>query len=256
MWLVGKATMLNSNVAENAAGLAELEKYPIVSWEYPRVLVGIPLERAISYADKVFWNFMNIAQGYPAFIERPYMRIDLYRNFAAQDLLVSDFTHLLMLDIDHKHPVDIVQRLARWPVLFPEVRVVSAMAFRRQAPFDPVMGNLTEQGARPIPTHWNEGLTKVDEVGNAAILIHRSVFEDIEPPWFTNEYDKVWSNNWPGEDIGFCHKCKKAGISIYVDTTTETPHCNEGLVMEKDFRNYMDIHPEQFREAQTEAQNG
>jgi len=228
--------------------LAVLNTYPISKWSYPRILVGIPLERAISYADKVFINFLRIAAYNPAFIDRPYARVDLIRNLMVEDLLASPtYTHLLMLDVDHKHPVDIIQRLARWVVIFPEVRVVSGMNFRRQPPYDPVMGNITGD-ARPVVTSWVKGLIEEDEVGGASLLVHRSVFEEMEPPWFFNIYDRVMENNWPGEDMGFCKKCRELGIRIHVDTTTSSPHATESLVTEETFRNYMANNPDRFKD--------
>lgn len=155
-------------------------------------------------------------------------------------------THLLLLDIDHKHPVDIIQRLAKWVILFPEVRVIGGMNFRRQPPYDPVMGNVTDN-VRPLVTSWDPGLIRVDEIGAASLLVHRSVFENMDPPWFANDYSRIWENNWPGEDIGFCRKCKDNGIDVYADTTTVSPHCTDGLVDEDTYRTYMQDHPEKFQ---------
>lgn len=234
--------------------LGVLSTLPIASWDYPRILLGIPLERSMPYADTTFVNFMRIAAQGPHVIDKPHTRIDLIRNLMAVELLHSNFTHLLMLDADHKHPTDIIQRLAKWVVLFPQVRVVGGMNFRRRPPYDPVMGRVSNGNDRPIPIRWEIGLTDQDEVGGASILIHRSVFEELEPPWFPNDYSRVWENVWPGEDMGFCKKCREAGIPIYVDTTTVSPHGTEELVDEGTFRNYIATFPQYFREAPVEAQ--
>ena len=92
----------------------ELSKYPIINWEYPKPLLLVLKERSMSYMDNTFDNFWQIAaQGVqPLFMN--YTRTDLARNKAAAMLLDSDFTHLIMLDVDHKHPPDIVQRLSQW----------------------------------------------------------------------------------------------------------------------------------------------
>jgi hypothetical protein len=71
----------------------------------------------------------------PLFIN--YTRTDLARNKLALELLKSPFTHLIMLDIDHKHPPDIVQKLSRWFLLRPEVQIVGGLNFRRSYPHDP-----------------------------------------------------------------------------------------------------------------------
>jgi len=226
--------------------LAILNTTPICEWSYPRILVGIPLERSISYADKVFFQFMSIAQQGPAFVPEHYGRIDLVRNMFVKELLLSRYTHLLMLDIDHVHPRDIIQRLARWVILDPGIKVVSGLNFRRGKPFDPVCGDYNGSKHRQTMTSWEEGLVRKDETGAASLLVHRSVFEEMEPPWFFNIYDEVWENSYPGEDIGFSRKCAELNISMYVDTTTSSPHCIESTVTEETYRRYVQTHPWEF----------
>lgn len=229
--------------------LQVLQTIPISTWAYPRVLVGILLERSISHADKVFWPFMHLAMMGPAFTEQTHGRIDYVRNRMVMDLLASDYSHLLMLDIDHIHPPDIIQRLARWVILDPNVRVVSGINFRRGKPFDPVFGNYNGQKKRMTTVEWDEGLIQAEEVGAASLLVHRSVFEEMEPPWFFNVYDNVWENDWPGEDIGFCRKLNAMGIPIHIDTTTTSPHITDGVITEQTFRDYMAANPQEFRDA-------
>jgi len=237
-----------STTDELAERFAVLNTLPISDWSYPKVLVGILLERAISHADKVFWPFMHLAMQGPRFVEEEHGRIDFIRNKMAAHLLASDCTHLLMLDIDHIHPADIVQRLSRWVIMDPSVRVVSGMNFRRGRPFDPVFGNYNGHKKRMTTVEWDLGLIQTDEVGAASLMVHRSVFEQMEPPWFFNVYDNVWANDWPGEDIGFCRKLKELDIPIYVDTTTTSPHITDGVITEQTFRDYMAAHPQEFRE--------
>lgn len=226
-----------------------LEQTPINSWAYPRVVVGIPLERTVSYASQVFFNFLEIASQGPAFLDIKYGRIDVTRNLMVTAFLQSDYTHLLMLDIDHVHPTDIIQKLARWFILYPHIQVVSGLNFRRGEPFDPVAGmDFYANGKRKTLTTWEPGLLKVKEVGGASLMVSKEVFARIEPPWFYNIYDEVWQNSYPGEDIGFSRKCNDAGIDIYVDTTTSSPHCTENLITEETFRAYMKAYPEKFND--------
>ena len=44
---------------------------------------------------------------------------------------------------------------------------------------------------------------------------------------------------WYAEDIHFCRKANAAGIQIYCDTTTTSPHLIARLVDEETFRNYV-----------------
>lgn len=225
-----------------------MTQLPISSWDYPRIGLAIPIGKALSYAGQVFYNFMYIASQGPAFIEcPPTVRIDIIRNNIGIQVLNSRLTHVLMLDDDHKHPINIIQQFAKWALIRPDALVISGLNFRRSEPFDPVAGDLINGGPqRAIETDWQPGLTPKDEVGGASLFIHRSVFERIEPPWFFNDYSMPWTNNSPGEDIGFSRKCREAGIQIYVDRDISSPHCAETLVTEDTFRQYMQLHPEKF----------
>lgn len=225
-----------------------LTTLPISSWEYPRIGLAIPIGKSLEHADMVFYNFMFIASQGPYFIQCPSsVRIDVVRNNIGVQVLRSQLTHVLMLDSDHVHPLNIMQQFAKWALIRPDALVISGLNFRRKEPYDPVAGNLTGNGIeREIFTEWQPGLTPVDEVGGASLFIHRSVFERIEPPWFFNVYDHAWENNYPGEDIGFCQKCREAGIQPYVDPGITSPHCTETLVTENTFRQFMARHPERF----------
>lgn len=220
----------------------EILKKPVGAWEWPKILLCIPLERALSYADKCFWNFMMIARTGAAFLPMSYMRTDLYRNKVATELLKSDFTHLIMLDADHQHPFDIVQRLARWVIADPEIKVVGGLNFRRGEPYEPCAFMQDNQGGVYSIAEWEQGLVQVDAIGTGSILISREVFETLEPPWFYNIYDHAWTDHYPGEDIGFSKKCYDAGIPLYVDTTTTSPHILEAFVTEDTFRGYLAEH--------------
>ena len=232
--------------------LAVLNTLPIVSWEYPRIMVGIPLERAISHADEVFWPFMGIAAQNPAFLPMNYQRTDLYRNKVAEKLLQTNMTHVLMLDIDHTHPQDIIQRLAKWVLLDPEVKIVGGLNFRRGAPYEPC-AFIEEDGKVYAPADWPQGLVKVDYLGTGSILIAREVFEEIEPPWFFNDYRHAWEGHYPGEDIGFSAKAREAGFDLYMDTTTVSPHLTTHGIDESTFRNYMKTHREKLVDMETKA---
>ena len=233
-----------------------LRTFPIASWEYPRILIGVPLERTISHASLVFHRFIEIAAQVAVFLKQDYTRTDLARNRFATKLLESDYTHLLMLDLDHVHPADIVQRLARWVLMNPEIEVVGGLNFRRSEPYEPCCFFLDrEHGTVNAPADWGKGLMKVDYIGTGSILIAREVFEKIEPPWFYNVYgiEANWADEWPGEDIGFSEKCQKAGVNMYVDTTTTSPHISERLIAEQTFRAYLEQHPERYQTATLKA---
>lgn len=198
------------------------------SSDYPRVLIGVPLERTIPQA--TFWSFIAIAmQGFP-FVQQSYQRTDVARNEMAKTLLNSDCTHLLMLDIDHNHPYDIVARLGRWVREDPKKLVIGGLNFRRGAPYEPMAYWLTEDNKyRHVPTDTGE-LIEVDAMATASMLVAREVFEKLEPPWFRYEYKRESEGKHTSEDMVFCRACKAAGIKLYVDTTCTSPHLIDSFV--------------------------
>lgn len=203
-----------------------------------RPVIGIPMERTISHADEVFFNFLGIAQqGFP-FVKMDYGRTDLGRNRLAIHLLKSDFTHLIMLDLDHVHPINIVQRLMVHFHNNPELEVVGGLNFRRGTPYDACAFIRGDDGSYYSMSEWEKGLIKVDALGTGCIAIARTVFEKIEPPWFFNDYSRVMDDIWPGEDMGFAEKCRIAGISQWVDTTLTSPHLIDAVVDESTFIEY------------------
>lgn len=216
-----------------------LASFPIMNWAWPRIGLAVLKERTISYADSVLNGLAEIYMQAPYPIYLNYTRTDLARNKLAQVLLASNLTHIVMLDIDHKHPHDIIQRLARWVMADPDKWVVGGLNFRRSYPHDPCCHVMDKDGRMYPPSDWDDRkLMKVDAIGTGSIIIAREAFEAIQPPWFFNIYDqdKIWADRWPGEDMGFSQKCREYGINMYVDTTTTSPHIVEREVAEPEFR--------------------
>jgi len=203
----------------------------------PNVLVGIPLERNISAI--CFGHFLAIAKRGYNIAAGSYGPTHAARNILAQELLKSDCTHLLMLDSDMLHPVDIVERLTRW-LDRPEQEqpeIIGALYFRRGMPYDPCAYMFAEDGSLLSLATWPQGLIKVDAIGTGAILIARSVFEKIAFPWFEYTY---WNGRaLSSEDIVFCRKCHAAHIPIWCDTTTVVPHMTEAPITKQVYHDFI-----------------
>ncbi len=207
-----------------------------------QIAVGIPLERNVW--DVVFAHFWEIARrGYPL-IHRPYARTDVNRNLFGKAVLEDpDITHLVMLDIDHTHPFDVVERLARWAMKDRDkYPVVAGLAFRRTKPYFPCMFGTGPDGDLHWPVEWPEGsIMKVDAVGHGAIIIDRRVLEQLPYPWWQYQYDEP--NEWPTEDMYFCRLCREAGIDLWCDTTIVSPHNQDKWITEETFREHMAQNP-------------
>lgn len=207
------------------------------------IAVGIPMERTLS--DWAFVHFWQIANRGWKLIDHVYGRTDINRNRMGMWLLNNpEYTHVLMLDLDHLHQPDIVERLGAWVLDDPSRKVVSGLHFRRAAPFDPCAFLFGQDGRLHAPVEWSPGLFEVHAVGHGSILISREVFEALPLPWWAYTYDSVDDNIFPSEDLWFSHLCREAGIKMWVDTTVTSPHIILNIVDGDTFRRYIDEHPE------------
>jgi len=202
-----------------------------------KVVVGIPMERTIM--EQAFFGFVAIFQQGWSLAELPYTRNDVARHKLAKFLLESDYTHLLMLDSDHRHPVDVVQRLARWFQAYPDVLVVGGLNFRRGEPFDPCAFVDPGDGEFHRLAQWGQGLVRVDALGTGSMMIDRRAFEALpeEQGWFDYEYPN--HSSWPGTDMTFCKRCREAGIALWCDTTCVSPHLGVQVIDESTYRRYL-----------------
>lgn len=190
------------------------------------VVLGILPERTGAASDESFFSFLSIVQrGYPFFATRC-TRTDKQRNHLAAKLLNSDYSHVLMLDADHKHPPDIVERLSQRVIDDPTKLVVTALSFRRCHPYDPTAWFIDGSGGVFYHREVPKDIFEVDLIGGAAMLIHRSVFERVPWPWFAPDYEA----GWYGEDLSFAVKCRAAGISLWVDPCVVSPHMSVSWV--------------------------
>ena len=230
--------------------IPEPERVHVITAQDPvvRIVLAIPMERTMM--QEAFFGFARIFQQGYAMARLPYTRNDIAREKFAQflvnermpDGVTPKYTHLLMLDSDHAHPEDIVQRLARWVFLYPNtVQVVGGLNFRRGEPYDPCAFIDPGDGQFHRIAHWGKGLLSVEALGTGSMLIAREVFERIPPPWFNYSYPG--GDMTPGTDMTFSAKCREAGITLWVDGTTTSPHLGIN-----------EIGPDQYREYVTKAQ--
>jgi hypothetical protein len=203
-----------------------------------RIVVAIPLERTLpSITFPAFWALAM--RGWPL-LDTAYGRTDIQRNKFAHALLATDFTHVCMLDLDHLHPASVVEQLAANVIHDPDRLVVGGLNFRRGAPFDPCAFEL-RAGVLKTVTDWQPGqVLEVGALGHGSLLVHRSVFERIEPPWWAYDYGRAEDEFYPSEDMYFSYLCREAGISMYVDTAVTSPHLIENVVTEDAWRAYTD----------------
>ena len=214
---------------------AEAEKRkPDVEW--PRILVGLPMGQG-GCPPETFMNFIQLAYNGHRILKVE-GRVDVNRNRLMFKSREEGYTHVLMLDIDHCHPPDIVKRLARWVIHDPTKLVVAGRNFRRSEPYDPQVYDINDEDKLSHILEWEGDLIQVKVVGASAMLIDLRVMDIIPAPWFWNDYSSAAEGRFPGEDIGFCKKCLEYGVKVWCDMTAVSPHRTVGLVGEEVFEAY------------------
>jgi len=135
---------------------AILETSP-ATWKWPRIAVFVPLLPALPYADEVLPYFIEIARTGVRFVYHTFGSIDSVRNRVAEGILMDDtFTHVLFLDADQKHPIDIVPKLARWVIEKPERLIVGGLYYNRRPPYLPLAWVKGEDGIYYQAHKWEK----------------------------------------------------------------------------------------------------
>jgi len=160
-------------------------------------------------------------------------------NHLIDTFLETDLEWMLHLDADCIITPAHIERLASW-----KAPVVAALALRRKPPYTPaiyrtpwndkwvqdfdwirdwLMKHLDQLNGidhAPLilrPKEWP--LHKVRRVGAHCLLVHRSVIEAIEPPWYVAPH-----KSGSGSDFAFCEKVEEAGFDIMVDLSVIAGH--------------------------------
>lgn len=163
----------------------------------------------------------------------------------------TDFEWMISLDSDAKVHHETLMRLLSWDVKF-----VSALAFQRVPPFPPVcythphpvnpefFGRPIEKVAKWITKHPelihqsraivldpkpDDALWPVLRGGSHCLLVHRSVMEAIEPPWFERSGRNAELGR--GADFTLYRKAREAGFETYVDMSVVAGHTTGDLVI-------------------------
>ena len=199
-------------------------------------IIGLPLERSLSYAERVLPWIIQLAQQGWAFIDPARRRTDLNRIMYCMHLLDNPrFSHLVMLDIDHLQPVDIVFRLCEAVAEDRSRLVVSGLTHRRREPFEPI-AFIKDGDKFEAVTDWEQGeVVKVDMLSPACTIFSREVFENIDPPWWAYTYEPG-QMYYPTEDVYFCEVCREHGVEMWVDTRIRSPHISVGAIDDNVFR--------------------
>jgi hypothetical protein len=194
----------------------------------PNVLIGLPTMSSVnvlllvSITKWLVQAIQNKDKGvsiYPTYNVSP---VDNARNQIVDNFLASDCTHLWFIDSDTIPPEDALDKM-----LALDKDIVSAIT--------PII-EVDDKTGRPY-RKWNcvgmndklvepnTGVVQVKGAGTSCMLIKRSVFEQIEKPYFRFAYkDDTGKSCLISEDIHFIVQCLSKGIKTYADTSIICKH--------------------------------
>lgn len=139
------------------------------------------------------------------------------RNECANTFLKSDASYLFFCDSDIIPPTNAIDMLLSHGF---DKKIISGLCpiIKRDSDGQSKKIYLTLKKValgeyKIIDTELN-GLIEVDATGTACVMIHRSVFKKITPPWFANL----------AEDFFFYEKAREAGFKVYVDHNCKVTH--------------------------------
>lgn len=153
---------------------------------------------------------------------------------------------LFMVDSDMVFPPTLVEDLVSvaHPTIAP---IVGALCFAggRSGQVRPTIGILTSNDPIEFDIVWDypqDSMIKVDWTGAAALLIHRSVLEDLERryegrahKWFA---ESEFGEKDYGEDVTFCLRVRQAGYPVHVHTGIKVGHMKMQVIDEETYLTY------------------
>ena len=179
-----------------------------------KVVIGVPsgdtvfadfamsLSRMIAYTTK---NCPDIE----VMIENPKSSIVTKgRYLCAKRAIEVGADWLLFLDSDMAFPEDILERL-----LSHKKDIVGCNYVTRTLPMKPTARHKFD--GKPIG-HAAKPMTEVKYIATGCLLIHMSVFDDLEAPYFFIGWDKK-TNSITGEDYNFCDAVRELKFKIHCD---------------------------------------
>lgn len=150
------------------------------------------------------------------------------RNKIVEYAIRDGMEWLFFLDYDVIPPPNAIARLLKW-----KAGVAAGVYHSKSAPSYPL---LMIRGMNHCFEDYETGdLILVDGVGMGCTLIHMSVFDKIEKPYFRTVPGYLKDRQYGPmmtEDIYFCDKVRDAGVEILVDTSIQCGHVDSmsGLV--------------------------
>ena len=193
---------------------------------HDKVCIGVP-HRGVTdeFFDSVMSLVMNERDRVVAVVSVGGSLVAPARNAIVRHALQSDADWILQLDSDMSFDGALLDGLLAYsdPVERP---IVGGLAFKvfRDGTTEPTMYRLVNEPKTHLQAvrDWQRGaLVRVDATGGACLLVHRSVYEAMDAPWFG---PAELAGEELGEDVSFCLSARLAGFEIHVASDVLVGH--------------------------------
>ena len=185
-----------------------------VSWPY------IATECFMSCLDMKEYSFNKDYQ--LVFIYGRSCYIDHNREGLVDTALTLKPDYILWLDVDAIYPKDLpaifIKHIDDGKLLISGFYVRKDNGLPSVYTFEKDMFDQRER-AHLRALERNTGVIPIDATGLQGVMMHPSVFNDIERPYFYIDH-----KNKEGEDIRFYRMCREVGIQTWCDTSVYVPH--------------------------------
>lgn len=174
------------------------------------------------------------------------------RNAVVESFLTTSSSPWLWF-VDSDMVFDVGHPMKLWEVASEyDVKMVSGLAFIFKDGQQPVPsifypGDPDPNELRMAINKIPDGPIKVEATGFASVLIHRDVFEAMQPArhpkhrWF-DLLDNITANDGiAGEDVGFFVRAKEFGFDLMINPDAETGHIKAITISRQDFDRYWEL---------------
>jgi len=207
-----------------------------IAWVHPNIVTeGF----ARSLANLCRWPLNNIG----AMISVSNPRAHVARNAAIEEFLASSTEYLMWIDTDMTFEHNSIERLMATMKRY-DADIAAGLAFvlhRTTSSIQPNCWLWSEEDKewKDVTDFKSGEVLRVDAVGSAFVLIHRSVFEASGPAWHRDWISHPASGDAMGHDLSFFYDACVAGdFKLVYDTGIEAGHVKHIELREAHFRDY------------------
>jgi hypothetical protein len=133
-----------------------------------------------------------------------------------ESILKQDVDYILHLDADEVYPKDTPERLIKH--IDNGKDVVFGLVMSNSMDNHPLVYDFSGDRIIPKEVTPNSGLIEAGCVGMGGLMVKPDVYRRLQPPYF------IGLPGFQGPDVNLCHKCREAGIKIWVDTGLHYGH--------------------------------